>query len=67
MIGEIWTYIASKPNNNLCQKIRPVLIVGDDANNQWKYVDIHYVLISSSTDCGMYDVKLDDGVAKSIG
>lgn len=32
MIGEIWTYVASKPNNDM-QKIRPVLVIGDDANN----------------------------------
>ena len=32
MIGEIWTYVAIKPNSN-DQKIRPILIIGDDANN----------------------------------
>lgn len=66
MIGEIWTYVATKPNNNL-KKVRPVLIIGDDRHNQLQYVDIHYVIISSSADCGIYDVRLDDATAKSIG
>ena len=66
MIGEIWTYVAIKPNSN-DKKIRPVLIIGDDANNQLCYVDIHYVIISSSADCGIYDVILDEKLAHSIG
>lgn len=33
MVGEIWTYIATKPNNGLT-KVRPVLIIGDDKNNK---------------------------------
>lgn len=66
MTGEIWTYVASKPNNGR-EKVRPVLIVGNDGNNQLQFVDLHYVIISSSADCGIYDVELDDEVAKSIG
>ncbi len=49
MQGEIWTYVASKPNNGKL-KVRPVLVIGDDANNNLQYVDIHYVIISSSAD-----------------
>lgn len=66
MIGEIWTYVAIKPNSN-DKKIRPVLIIGDDANNQLCYVDIHYVIISSSADCGIYDVILGEKLAHNIG
>lgn len=66
MVGEIWTYVATKPNNNLT-KIRPVLVIGDDANNNLQYVDIHYVIISSSSDCGIYDVKIEENVAKEMG
>lgn len=66
MIGEIWTYVAERPSNGLL-KVRPILIIGDDGNNQLKYVDIHYVLISSSAECGIYDVKLEENVALSIG
>ena len=43
MIGEIWTYVATKPNDGTL-KVRPVLIVGDDSDNLLKYVDIHYVI-----------------------
>ena len=66
MIGEIWTYVAIKPNDGI-SKIRPVLVIGDDSNNQLKYVDIHYVIISSSAECGKYDVELDESLAKEIG
>lgn len=66
MQGEIWTYVASKPNNGKL-KVRPVLVLGDDANNQLQYVDIHYVIISSSADCGVYDVKINKKVAESLG
>ena len=51
MIGEVWTYEAIKPNNGIA-KVRPILIIGSDANNQLQYVDIHYVIVSSS-DCGV--------------
>ena len=66
MTGEVWSYIASKPNDDK-QKVRPVLVVGNDANNQLKYVDIHYVIISSSAECGIYDVRLEEEICKSIG
>ena len=66
MTGEVWSYIASKPNDDK-QKVRPVLVVGNDANNQLKYVDIHYVIISSSAECGIYDVRLEEEIGKSIG
>lgn len=66
MVGEIWTYIAIKPNDGK-EKRRPVLIIGNDANNQLKYVDIHYVIISSSAECGIYDVKISEQISKQIG
>lgn len=66
MIGEIWTYVAIKPNSN-DKKIRPILIIGDDGNNQLCYVDIHYVLISSSAECGIYDIKIEEELAHNIG
>ena len=66
MIGKIWTYVAIKPNNN-DKKIRPILIIGDDANNQLCYVDIHYVIISSSSEYGQYDIKMEENLARQIG
>lgn len=66
MIGEIWTFKATKPSDNL-EKVRPVLIVGNDAENGLQFVDIHYVIISSSASCGKYDVELEEIVAKEIG
>lgn len=66
MIGEIWTYNATKPNDGLL-KTRPILIIGNDTDNGLRYVDVHYVLISSSADCGKYDVLIDDTSAKQIG
>lgn len=66
MMGEVWTYNATKPNDGLL-KTRPVLIIGNDSANGLKYVDIHYVIISSSADCGSYDIVLDDSTAKQVG
>lgn len=66
MIGEIWTYIATKPNDNLL-KVRPILIIGDDMNNELQFVDIHYAIISSSSTCGKYDINISEGEAKRIG
>ena len=66
MIGEIWTYVATKPNDDL-EKVRPVLIIGNDAKNGLKFVDLHYVIVSSSAECGSYDVELSETEAKSIG
>ena len=67
MQGEIWTYVATKPNNTKEAKVRPVLVIGDDSNNNLQYVDIHYVIISSSAECGIYDVLLDKKLAKELG
>lgn len=66
MVREIWTYEAIKPNDGKA-KIRPILIIGNDANNHLQFVDIHYVIISSSTECGVYDVEINDEEAKEIG
>ena len=66
MTGEIWTYVATKPSDSL-QKVRPILIIGDDINNGLKFIDIHYVIISSSADCGKYDIELDEKLAIEIG
>lgn len=66
MTGEIWTYVAIKPNDGN-EKVRPVLVIGNDANNQLQYVDIHYVIISSSAECGNYDVLIDEEEARRIG
>lgn len=66
MIGEVWTYIATKPNDDL-EKVRPVLIIGDDGDNGLKFVDISYVIISASASCGKYDVEINEEIAKLIG
>lgn len=66
MIGEIWTYKATKPSDNL-EKVRPVLVIGDDRNNELKFVDINYVIISSSALCGKYDVTINEKRAIEIG
>lgn len=66
MIGEIWTYQATKPSDNL-QKTRPVLIIGDDKENGLKFIDINYVIISSSAPCGKYDVRIEEKTAIKIG
>lgn len=66
MVGEIWTHVATKPNDNMV-KIRPVLVIGNDSANELKFVDIHYVIISSSSECGKYDIELNDDIAIKIG
>ena len=66
MTGEVWTYVAMKPNDGNT-KVRPILIIGNDGTNQLQYVDIHYVIVSSSADCGIYDVEISEDVAKNIG
>ena len=66
MIGEIWTYKATKPSDNL-EKARPILIIGNDEDNGLQFIDINYVIVSSSASCGRYDVELKGQVAKSIG
>ena len=54
MIGEIWTYKATKPSDNL-EKIRPVLVNGDDGDNGLEFFDINYYIINSSTYRRKYD------------
>ena len=66
MIGEVWTYRATKPNDDL-EKVRPILIIGDDEENGLKFVDISYAIISSSASCGKYDVEINEEIAKIIG
>lgn len=66
MIGEIWTFKATNPSDNI-EKARPVLIIGDDGDNNLRIVDVHYAIISSSSICGSYDVELSEQEAKSIG
>lgn len=66
MIGEVWTYKATKPNDNL-EKVRPVLIIGDDKENGLKFIDINYVIISSSALCGKYDVIIKEDKALEMG
>lgn len=56
---EVWTYEAIKPSDGK-SKVRPVLVIGDDSNNQLQFVDIHYVIISSSSMCGIYDVLINE-------
>lgn len=65
-VGEIWTYNAIKPNNNET-KIRPVLIIGTDEGNRLNFIDINYVIISSSAQCGKYDIQINNEEAKKIG
>ena len=66
MIFEIWYYRATLPNSG-GTKLRPVLIIGNDAENKLSIVDIHYCLISSSSSKGEYDVEIDDATAKGLG
>lgn len=66
MIGEIWTYRATKPSDDL-EKVRPVLVIGNDANNGLQFIDINYVIVSSSAECGNYDVMINEENAKKIG
>ena len=65
VIGEIWTYKATKPSDNL-EKIRPVLVIGDDGDNGLEFVDINYVIISSSASCGKYDVEINEEIFKGM-
>ena len=65
MIGEIWTYKATKPSDNL-EKIRPVLVIGDDGDNGLEFVDINYAIISSSASCGKYDVEINEEIFKGM-
>lgn len=66
MVGEVWTYKATKPNDDK-EKVRPILVIGDDGDNELQFVDIAYVIISSSASCGKYDVEINDSFARAIG
>ena len=66
MLGEIWTYNATKPSDG-AQKLRPVLIIGSDGENGLHFVDINYIIISASAECGIYDIESDEETAHSIG
>ena len=66
MTLEIWYYLAPLPNGNAF-KSRPVLVIGNDSDNGLKIVDIHYSLISSSSEPGKYDVVIDEEMAKELG
>jgi len=66
MNGEIWYYKAKLPNSDE-YKARPVLIIGDDSNNNLFFTDIHYVLISSSSNIGIYDIEISNKIAKELG
>jgi len=66
MIFELWYYQATLPNNGGI-KPRPVLIIGDDGENGLSIVDIHYCIISASSQVGHYDVEIDEGTAQSVG
>ena len=66
MIFEIWTYKATLPNSNQI-KTRPVLIIGDDSENELNIVDIHYCMVSASSLKGKYDVDIEEKTAKNLG
>lgn len=66
MIGEIWYYKAKMPNSDE-YKSRPVLVIGDDSGNNLYFTDIHYVIISSSSSVGLYDIEISEEDAKDIG
>ena len=66
MIFEIWYFKALLPNGT-GHKARPVLIIGNDSENNLNIVDIHYCLVSSSSSAGKYDVEIADTQAKALG
>jgi mRNA-degrading endonuclease toxin of MazEF toxin-antitoxin module len=66
VIFEIWYYKAVLPNNGGI-KPRPVLVIGDDGANELRIVDVHYCLVTSSGECGKFDVLIDEPAAKQIG
>lgn len=66
MAGEIWVYYSPKPNDNKFNG-RPVLVIGDDSTNGLKFVDISYVIISSSSETGKYDIEISEEQAIKIG
>jgi len=66
MIFEIWYYSAKLPNSTET-KGRPVLIIGNDAENKLRIVDIHYCIISKTASKGEFDLQIDETTAKSLG
>jgi len=66
LIFEIWYYKAALPNSG-GTKPRPVLIIGDDGENKLSMVDVHYCLISSSSQAGEYDVEIRGERAYELG
>ena len=66
MIFEFWYYRATLPNSGEV-KPRPVLIFGDDKENNLRIVDVHYCLVSSSSQKGAFDIEIDDQKSKELG
>ena len=66
MIFELWYYNATPPNNGGIKR-RPVLVIGDDGENGLCIVDIHYCLVSATSQKGKYDVVIDETTAQSLG
>jgi len=66
LIFELWYYNAMLPNNGGIKR-RPVLIIGDDGENGLSIVDIHYCLVSSSSQKGTFDVTIDAITAQNLG
>ncbi|MCL2840271.1 MAG: type II toxin-antitoxin system PemK/MazF family toxin [Defluviitaleaceae bacterium] len=66
MILEIWYYKATLPNDT-GYKARPVLVIGNDSENNLSIVDIHYCMVSSSSSVGKYDVEISEKQAKELG
>jgi len=66
LIFEIWYYKAILPNSGGI-KARPILIIGDDSKNNLSIVDIHYCLVSASSQKGDYDVEISEEKARELG
>ena len=66
MIFELWYYNATLPNSGGIKR-RPVLIIGDDGENGLSIVDIHYCLVSATSQKGNFDVIIDETTAQSLG
>ena len=66
MIFELWYYKAKLPNSGGTKR-RPVLVIGDDGDNGLSIVDIHYCIVSASSQKGVFDVQIDEETAKKLG
>jgi len=66
LILEIWRYKAKLPNS-VEVKLRPVLVIGNDAENKPKIVDIHYCIVSATAPKGEYDIEIEEKRAKELG